>query len=157
MKRIVVLLGCGLVCIGTVLYAAPRYVAARKTADRNAAYARMRADNSNPLVLDTATRAILANADRVETFRLQGGDEDEDVSERAALAKAYASPQYLEDHFVIGRGPIQGRICRGASCGAGAGNLGTGLRPVLYAGHWVPRLARQNPHRHLHLLYLPGR
>ena len=68
MKRVVFLLGFGLVCIGAAYYAAPHYVAARKTADQNAAYARMRADNSNPLVLDAATRAVLANADRVQTF-----------------------------------------------------------------------------------------
>jgi len=77
MKRIVLLLGFGIVCIGAVSFAAPRFVAARQTADRNAAYAQMMTKNG-PLVLDGATQAVLAHADRVETFRLVNPNADSD-------------------------------------------------------------------------------
>ena len=110
MKRTLLLLI--LVVCAASAFAVPHYFKVREAAKRHQAYVRMLA--SKPLVLDAKTEAILDNADHVETFRLQGGDEDEDVSERAALAKAYASPQYLEDHFVIGRGATQGHAFAGA-------------------------------------------
>lgn len=106
MKRIVLLLGFGLVCIGAVFYAAPRYVAARQTADRNAAYARMRADNSNPLVLDAATRAILANADRVQTFQLRNPNRDYDESRSTSVPQR---PTEIDNCEVMHIGPTQGR------------------------------------------------
>ena len=86
MKRTILLLSLLAVC-AVVAVTIPYSLKAREAARRHEAYARMLA-GSPPLVLDAKTTAILDGADRVETFRLQGGDEDEDVSERAALAKA---------------------------------------------------------------------
>lgn len=110
MKRTIFLLILLVVCAAAV-FAAPYYLKARETTRRHEAYVQMLA-NSKPLVLDAKTQAILAGADRVETFRLQGGDEDEDAS--GTQSAAYASPQYLEDHLVIDKGPIQGRAFAGA-------------------------------------------
>ena len=90
--------------------AAPHYLKAREAARRQEAHVRMLA--SKPLVLDADTKAILDSADRVETFRLQGSDEDEDAFGHSAAA--YAAPQYLEDHLVICRRPTQGRAFAGA-------------------------------------------
>lgn len=107
MKRVVLLLGFGIICIGAVFYAAPRYVAARKTADRNAAYARTLAENG-PLVLDRTTQAILENADRVETFRLADFHEGENRSaeEQAILDGPHV--QALDDYTVLHIGSPQG-------------------------------------------------
>lgn len=109
MKRIVLLLVLLAACTAAV-FVIPYALKAREAARRQEAYARMLA-GSPPLVLDVATTAILNGADRVETFRLQGGDEDEDASGTLAV---YASPRYVEDHLVIGNGRQQGRAFAGA-------------------------------------------
>ena len=111
MKRVVLLLVLLAACAAAVTI--PYFLKAREAAQRYAAY-KQKMGYDKPLALDRTTQAILANADRVETFRLQGGDEDEDVSQQAALAKAYASPQYLDDYFVLGKGPTQGRAFAGS-------------------------------------------
>ncbi len=111
MKRIVLLLGFGLVCMGAVFYAAPRYVAARKTAGRNAAYARMLAE-SGPLVLDSATQAIFFNADRVETFRLVDPNADSDEEYMPVGLQPHAL--YLDNCQVLHVGPVEGRALAAA-------------------------------------------
>ena len=107
MKRTLLLLI--LVVCAASAFAVPHYLRAREAAKRQEAYVRMLA--SRPLVLDAKTEAILNNADRVETFLLQGSDEDEDASGK--LAAAYASPHYLEDRLVVSTGPTQGRAFAG--------------------------------------------
>lgn len=109
MKRIVLLLSLLVVCAAAVAF--PYALRMQEAARRQEAYSRMLA-GSPPLVLDAKTTAILNGADRVETFRLQGGDEDLDASK--TLAAAYAAPRYVEDHFVIGNGATQGRAFAGA-------------------------------------------
>ena len=104
MKRIVVMLGFGLVCIGAAYYAAPRYVSARKTADLNAAYARIMAKNG-PLVLNPITQKILANADRVETFRLRNPNEDYDEQDMPAAVGPHV--QLLDRCEVMRVGPME--------------------------------------------------
>ncbi len=106
MKRVVLLLGFGLVCIGAVYYAAPRYVAARKTADQNAGYARMLMGNG-PLVLDSATQAIFVNADRVETFRLV--DPNADSDESSMPVSSWPRGQFMGGCQVMHVGPAEGR------------------------------------------------
>ncbi len=111
MKRVVLLLGFGLVCMGVTYYAAPRYVAARKTADQNAAYARMLAENG-PLVLDRATQAVLANADRVETFRLRNPNEDYDEQDMPKLIGPHV--RLLDQCEVMRVGPSEHRAVAAA-------------------------------------------
>ena len=106
MKRVVLLLGFGLVCIGVVYYAAPRYVAARKTAGQNAAYARMLAENG-PLALDRTTQAIFVHADRVETFRLVDPNADSDEVYMPVGPQPHIL--YLDYCQVMHIGPVEGR------------------------------------------------
>ena len=104
MKRIVVLLGFGLVCISAAYYAAPRYVSARKTADRNAAYARIMAKNG-PLVLNPMTQAILSSSDRVETLRLRNPNEDYDEQDMPATIGPHV--QLMDQCEVMRVGPVE--------------------------------------------------
>ena len=105
MKRVVLLLGFGVLCIGAALVAAPRYVAARKTADQNAAYLRMITENG-PLVLDGATQAIFAHADQVETFRLVNPNADSD--ETLMPPSSWPPGMVIEGCQVMHVGPAQG-------------------------------------------------
>jgi hypothetical protein len=59
------------------------------------------------LVLDAKTQAILFGADRVETFRLAGGDMDYTLEEQVALSGPHI--QYLDDYTVLHVGPPQGK------------------------------------------------
>jgi|GEM_PF-2215564 len=114
MKRVVLLLTLTIFGAAAISVAVPYYHRAQETARWQASYKAYahKMGYDKPLAMDAQTTAILDGADRVETFRLQGGDEDENVSGK--LAAAYASPKYLEDHFVIGNGVAQGRTFAGA-------------------------------------------
>ncbi len=113
MKRVVLLLMLGIFAVAAIA-AVPYYHQVQETARRReagAAYAH-KMGYDRPLAFDTKTEAILDGADRVETFRLQGGDEDYDASEQAMLSQPH--PLYLEDHIVIRVGPTQNRAFAGA-------------------------------------------
>lgn len=108
MKRIVLLLTLMIFCAAAIA-AVPYYRRAQETARRREAYSvyAHKMGYDKPLALDAKTTAILDGADRVETFRLQGGDEDETAAEMTALHGPH--PQYLDEYTVIGNGPTQGR------------------------------------------------
>lgn len=110
MKRTIPLLVLLVVCTAAVL--APYYLKAREAARRREAYAQMLA-NSTPLVLDAKTTAILSGADRVETFRLAGGgDEDYTKEEQATISGP--NTRYFENYPVLQVGSVQGRAFAGA-------------------------------------------
>ncbi len=66
--------------------------------------------NSKPLVLDAATQAILAGADRVETFRLADFHEEEDLTPQEQNILSGAHTLSLDNHAVLRTGPTQGRV-----------------------------------------------
>ncbi|MGI4790729.1 MAG: hypothetical protein ACRYFS_18010 [Janthinobacterium lividum] len=107
MKRIVILLSLVIFCTVAICYAVPYYRRAQESKMRQTAYAH-RFGVNKPLVLDAATQAILAGADRVETFRLQGGGEHENASDMTTLSGLH--PLFLEDHAVIRVGSAQGQV-----------------------------------------------
>ena len=74
MKRTMLLLILLVVC-SVAVFVAPYYMRVREAARRHEAYAQMLAGRP-PLVLDAKTKAILAGADRVETFLLTNPNRD---------------------------------------------------------------------------------
>jgi hypothetical protein len=108
MKRVVVLLIVAFLAVGVVGYGLPRAALWRERALRQHQREAMLA-SLGPLVLDAATKAILAGADRVETFRLADFHEGEDRSaaERAALESGHL--RSLDDYTVLRTGAPQGK------------------------------------------------
>ena len=106
MKRRLVMVSIVILCLAAAYYGAPRGELAWETAQRQSHYNAYFA--SRPLlVLDAKTQAILSGADRVETFRLEDDDEDEDEPDYAASQGPHA--QFLDGHRVLHVGPEQGR------------------------------------------------
>ncbi len=111
MKRTVTVVSLIIFCLLAAIAAAPYCRQAQETARRDAAYTayKHKMGYDKPLALGPETCAVLDGADRVETFHLQGGDEDENAGQQAALQKAYDSPRYLGDYLILGDGPVQGK------------------------------------------------
>ncbi len=106
MKRILVVASLVILCLA-VVYGVPRYRVVREAARRQQ-YLEDAAKNEVPLVLDAKTEAILSGADRVETFRLAGGG-DEELTSAEQVALHGPHPQYFENYSVMSVGPPQGK------------------------------------------------
>ncbi len=106
MKRIAIFLGLAVFCLAAAGYR-PMLVAV----ERHRRHDLMLADerNARPLVLNATTTAILAGADRVETFRLADFHEGEEYTpaERAALDGGHMGS--LDDHMILRTGAPQGK------------------------------------------------
>lgn len=121
MKRVVLLLIFAVLAVGVVGYGLPRAASWRERSQRQHQREAMPA-SLGPLVLDTATRAILAGADRVETFRLadfhEGERDDHTPAEQAALEGGHLGS--LDGYTVLRAGarraetspPIWARPCQ---------------------------------------------
>ncbi len=110
MKRILVVASIVILCVAAVGYGVPRYRLARESARRQRYIQEERQiEDRTPLVLDAKTQAILSGADRVETFRLAGGGDEEELTgaEQAALHGPH--PQYFENYSVMDVGQPQGK------------------------------------------------
>jgi len=106
MKRPLVVTGIVVFCLAAAYYGVPRGELAWETSQRQSRYDEYFASKP-PLVLDARTQAILSGADRVETFRLEDDDEDEDEPDYAASRGLHA--QYLDGHKVLRVGPERDR------------------------------------------------
>lgn len=103
MKRVVVLLIFAVLGVGAVGYGLLRTASFRHLPE-DARFA-----PTGPLVLDAATKAILAGADRVETFRLADFHEGEDrtPAEEEALSGGHLGS--LDDYTILRAGAPQGK------------------------------------------------
>lgn len=110
MKRTLLAVCLVVFCLAAVA-AAPCYLKAREAARRQE-YRDEAARNEMPLVLDAKTQAILAGADRVETFRLAGGG-DEDYTKGEQVAISGPNAQYFENYPVLQVGSVQGKAFAG--------------------------------------------
>ena len=105
MKRTVVLLVFAVLVIGIAGYGLPRAAVWRERSLRQHQQEK-RLFFLGPLVLDATTKAVLAGADHVETFRLAGGDYDEAISSAPAENKEMANRPLpsLDDYTVLRKG-----------------------------------------------------
>jgi len=103
MKRVIVLLIFAALTIGAVGYGLT-HAASSRHHQRDALLV-----PTGPLVLDAATKAVLAGADRVETFRL--ADFHEGMSRTPAEQEALSGGHLgtLDDYTVLRAGAPQGR------------------------------------------------
>ncbi len=112
MKRTVILLSLAIFGLAAVCYGLTRAVTLTRVVmeqhKRTMALEAMLA-NSKPLVVDTSTQAILAGADRVETFRLADFHEEEDLTPEEQTILSGAHTLSLDNHTVLRTGPTQGR------------------------------------------------
>lgn len=108
MKTVLIALSLVILCLA-VMYGVPQYQRSREAARRQRAMQQGRLiEDRTPLVLDAKTQAILDSADRVETFRLAGGgDEDYTKQEQAAIGGPH--PQYLDHYPIMDVGQVQGK------------------------------------------------
>lgn len=108
MKRAVVLLIFAALTVGAVGYGLPRAALWREHRLREQ-LRDARPFPTGPLVLDAATKAVLAGADRVETFRL--ADFHEGMSRTPAEQEALSGGHLgtLDDYTVLRAGAPQGR------------------------------------------------
>ncbi len=102
MKRITILLICVFLTVGAVGYGLPRAALLWKEHQLRAQLRNARPFPTGPLVLDATTKTILTGADRVETFRLAGGDYDEAPDRIRDLGT-------LDDHTILHIGALQGK------------------------------------------------
>jgi hypothetical protein len=111
MKRTLVLLVFAVLAVGIAGYGLPRTAFWRERLLRQHQQRTILAD-IGPLVLDATTKAILAGADRVETFRLAGGDFDEAVNNAPAGQKETATRPIatLDDYTVLRKGASHDKI-----------------------------------------------
>ena len=105
MKPTLVLLVFAILIIGIAGYGLPRVAVWRERSLRRHQQERI-LFSMGPLVLDATTKAVLAGADHVETFRLAGGDYDEAISSAPAENKEVANRPIatLDDYTILRRG-----------------------------------------------------
>ena len=108
MKRVLVLLIFAALTVGAVGYGLPRAALWREHRLREQ-LRDARPFPTGPLVLDAATKAILAGADRVETFRLVDFHEEENstAAERDVVSGDHVAT--LDDHLIVRTGAPQGK------------------------------------------------
>jgi hypothetical protein len=111
MKRTVVLLVLAVLAVGIAGYGLPRAALWRERSLRLHQQKTILSD-MGPLVLDVTTKAVITGADRVETFRLAGGDFDEVVNSASAGQKETANRSIatLDDYTVLRKGAPHDKI-----------------------------------------------
>lgn len=106
MKLVLIALSLVALCLAA-MYGVPQYQRSREAARRQQ-YLEDAAKNEVPLVLDARTSALLAGADRVETFRLVDNSEDQD--EGQAPSPVGTRKQLIDDYQVLRVGPMQDKV-----------------------------------------------
>jgi len=106
MKRIAIFLGLAPFCLAAAGYR-PMLVAVERHRRHDSMLAAER--NARPLILDATTKAILAGADRVETFRLADFHEREDRTPAEEEALSSGHLRTLDDHVILRTGAPQGK------------------------------------------------
>ena len=108
MKRVVVLSIFAALAVGIAGHGLPRAALWRERLQRQKQREAMLLP-TGPLVLDAATKAVFAGADRVETFRLADFHEEEKLDRTpAAQAALDGHLGRLDDHAVLRAGAPQG-------------------------------------------------
>lgn len=106
MKRVAIFLGLAIFGLAAAGYR-PMLVAVERHRRHDSMLAAER--NARPLILDATTEAILAGADRVETFRLDDFHEAEGRSEVGIEFLERHRQGTLDDHMILRTGAPQGK------------------------------------------------